>query len=97
MVPDFFYKNVLKARGVTWLDGARGKKQVWHPYVGTWGLSEANVLCWRKYLWQCWDFSAPLAVILCPPQWFGEPIVIWGPGNCAHVPPSLRPCWKPIC
>jgi len=24
---------------------------------------EANVLCWRKYLWQCWDFSASAAVI----------------------------------
>jgi len=46
-------------RSVTRLDGAQGKKQVWHPHVRTWGLSEANVLYWRKYLWHCWDFSAP--------------------------------------
>jgi len=46
-------------RGVTRLDGARGKKQVWHPHVQTWGFSEENLLYWRKYLWHCWDFSAP--------------------------------------
>jgi len=40
----------VKTRGVTRLGGARGKKQVWRP----------NVLYWRKYLWPCWDFSAPL-------------------------------------
>ena len=63
-------------RGVTRLDGAWGKKQVWRPHVQTWGLSEANVLRWRKYLWHCWDFSAPQAVIrrhcsnLAPPKWF---------------------------
>jgi len=45
------------------LDGARGKKQVWRPYVRTWGISEANLLYRRKYLWHCWDFSAPLTVI----------------------------------
>ena len=33
------------------------------PHVPTWGLSEANVLYWRKSLWHCWDFSAPSAVI----------------------------------
>jgi len=27
-----------------WLDGARGKKQLWRPHVGTRGLSEAHVL-----------------------------------------------------
>ena len=43
--------------------GTRGK--FWRPHIGTWGLSEANVLYWRKYLWHCWDFSAP-------PQWFGD-------------------------
>jgi len=30
------------------LDGTRGKKQVWRPYVRTWGLSEANVLHWSS-------------------------------------------------
>jgi len=60
----FVNKNILdmlltKTRGVTRLDGARGKKQVWHSHVRTWSLSEVNVLYWRKYLWHCWDFSAP--------------------------------------
>ena len=36
-------------RGVTRLYGARGKKRVWRHHVRTWGLSEANVLHWRKY------------------------------------------------
>jgi len=31
-------------RGVTRLDGARGKKQVRHPNVQTWSFSEANIL-----------------------------------------------------
>jgi len=35
-------------RGVTRLDSARGKKQFWRPHVRNWGLSEANVLYWRK-------------------------------------------------
>jgi len=66
--------------GVTRLDGARGKKQVWRPNVRTWGLSEANVLRWRMYLWQCWDFSAS-------PQLFRAPAVLWHPENCAPLPP----------
>jgi len=31
----------------------RGKKQVWRPRVRTWGLSEANLLHWKKYVWLC--------------------------------------------
>ena len=66
-------------RGVTRLDGARGKKQVWRPHVRTWGLSEANSLYWRKYLWHCWDFSA-------------LPLVIRRPGNFApHAPSRYAP------
>ena len=48
------------------LDGARVKMQVWRPHVRNWGLLEANLLYWRKYLWHCWDFSAPPTVIWCP-------------------------------
>jgi len=45
------------------------------PHVRTWGLSEANSLYWRKYLWHCWVFST-------------LPAVIRRPGNCAiHAPP----------
>ena len=32
------------SRGVTRLDGARGKRQVWRPHIRTWGLSKANLL-----------------------------------------------------
>jgi len=39
----------ITTRRVTRLDGARGKKQAWHPYDRTWGLSEANVLHWSSY------------------------------------------------
>ena len=54
----------IVVRGVTRLASARGKKQVWRTHVRTWDLSDANLLCWRKYLWHFGDFSAPL-------QWFG--------------------------
>jgi len=63
-----------QTRDATRLDGDRDNKQVCRPHVRTWGLSEAYVLYWRKYLWHCWAFSAPHAVIrdsvpgeLCPP------------------------------
>ena len=38
----------ITARGITRLDGARGKKQAWRPCVQTWGLPEANVLHWSS-------------------------------------------------
>ena len=81
--------------GVTRLYGARRKKQVWRSHVWNWELLEANLLYWRMYMWHCWDFLAPVAVIWRPRQWFGgpiAPIVIRRPGNCAPPwPPSLRP------
>jgi len=61
---------LVPSRGVARLDGARGKKQVWRPHIGTWGLAVANILYWRKDLWHCWDFSAPWE--LCP---FVTPLV----------------------
>ena len=87
---------VTPSEGVTRLYGARGKYQirrppgrsgapmveVWRPYGQIRVLSKANLLYWRKYLWHCWDFSAPL-------QWFSAPIVNWRPGNlCPPCPPS---------
>ena len=56
--------------------------QVWRPHVRTWGLSEANIVYWRKYFWHYWDFSATLAVIRRP-------------GNCA--PPLPPPRYAPGC
>jgi len=43
-------RTIHSVRGVTRLDGAWGKNQVWRRHVRTWGLSEANVLYRRKYL-----------------------------------------------
>ena len=51
------------------------------PHVRNWGLSQANVLYWRKYLWYCWDFFAP-------------PAVIWRPRNDS-APGELRPPCPP--
>jgi len=73
------------SRGATRLDGARGKKQLWRPHVRAWGLSEANVLHWRKHLWYCWDIRRPPQS-----QWFGAPIVIRRRGNCPF-PPLVTP------
>jgi len=64
-------KVTISTGGVTRLDGARDKKQIWRPHVQTKGLSWANVLYWRKCLWYLWDFvAAPQS--FAPPQWFGS-------------------------
>jgi len=65
---ELYVLKLLQAptRVVTRLDGARGKKQVWHPQVRIEVFLEANALYWRKYSWDCWDFSTPCAVIRCP-------------------------------
>ena len=46
--------------------GTISKFGVWRPHVRTWVFSEANAPYWRKYLWHCWAFSAPHAVISRP-------------------------------
>jgi len=53
-----------EVRGVTRLDGARDKKQVWRPRVRTWCLSEANVLYWSTC--DIDGLLAPIAVIRRP-------------------------------
>ena len=64
-VLDIFSVVDVRSRGVTRLDGARGKKQVWRRHVRNWGLSEANVLYWRQYcnivgsVWRPRSHSAP--------------------------------------
>ena len=60
-------------RGVTRLDGARGKKQVWRPHVTTWSLLQAKVLHWRKYLWHY--FRGPRSDLV-PPSWFGARVIV---------------------
>jgi len=82
-----YFRHCGGGRGVTRLDGARRKKQFWRPHVRTWGLSEVNVLYWRKYLWHCWDFSAPPAVIR---RTHNDS----SPGSCALLPPRYAPGWR---
>jgi len=59
-----FGKTIVVCRGVTRLDGAWGKKQVWRPHVRTWGLfgNKCTVLKQVLMTW-LWLFR--------PPQWFG--------------------------
>jgi len=85
----------LAPRSVTRLDGARGKRYDFRPHVRIWRLYEANVLYWRKYLWHCWDISAPPAVIPSPPYWIGVPIVIRRQGNCVPLAPIVTPLLGP--
>jgi len=80
----------VSTRAITRLDGARGRKQVWRPYVRSWGLLEANLLYWRKCMWHCWDFSAPSAVIRRPLQWFDTPCSD-SPPHCDSAPGKLCP------
>jgi len=61
-VPKFTSKGInfsVGSRGVTRLDGVRGKKNVWRSLVQIWGLPKASALFWRKYLWHCCDFRRP--------------------------------------
>ena len=79
-------------RGVSRLDGARGKQQVWRTHVRTWDISGANVLYWRKYLWHCWDFMAPSAVIWRPHYDSDS-----APGSCAPFVTPLQSSWHFCC
>ena len=87
-------RQMLKStepRGVTRLDDARWKKQVWRTHVQTWGLSEAHFLYWAL-LWHCWDFSRPSAVIRRLPAVIRLPHSDSAPGELCPLPPSLHPC-----
>ena len=67
-------------RGVTSLDGGRGKKQVWRPHIQTWNLSKTNLLYWST----CkivWTFSAPGE--LCPPRY--APVLLWTAHNWVRI------------
>jgi len=62
--------------GLTRLDGARGKKQVWRPCIRTWGLPEANVLHWSSY-----DIV----------RTFRRPHNDLAPGESSPLPPIVTP------
>jgi len=69
-------------RGVTRLDGAQGKKQVWQPHVCTWCVWK-QMYCIEEYLWYFGDFLVPSAFIWCL-------------GNCVPLSPSLHPGAGPL-
>ena len=82
-----WWTRVLWGRGGTRLASTRSKKQVWRSHVRNWGFSEANVLYGGKYLWHCWDFSAPPRTHSAVPQWFGAAIIT----RCRVIAPPLHP------
>ena len=91
-----FYSEQLNCflTHVKWRNEIRwgpGKRQVWRSHVLTWGLSEANVLYWRKCMWYWWGFLAPSPVI-CHPSGIRRPKVIQRPGISTPLPFSLIPC-----
>jgi len=72
---------LLEFRGITRLDGARGKKQVWRLHVRTWG---DIVVTFRRPRGDS-----------APPLWFGTPIVIRHP-HCDSAPGELLPPCPPM-
>ena len=71
-------------RGVTRLDGAQGKKQVWPP------MFETEVF--RKQMFCVEESTCDIVgTFLCPPQWFCTPIVTWRLENCAPLAPLVTP------
>jgi len=87
---------VCTSGGVTRLDGARGKKQVWRPRVRTWGLSEANVLYWLQQKSKCSSIASSIMLwMICQTNVLGT---TW---KCQNVFAadwqhwlSLNSCWN---
>jgi len=46
--------NNQRRNEVRWRPGKEASLEL---HVRIWGLQEANILYWIKYLWLCWDFS----------------------------------------
>ena len=79
-----FLPVLCRIRGVTRLDGARGKKQVWSP------VFETEVF--RKQMYCIEESTCDVVGTFCrPPQPFGVPIASRRPGNCARRPPRYAP------
>ena len=76
-----------QGRGVTRLDGTRGKKQVLAPPWSNLTSFGSKFTVLKKVLVTLLVLSAPPAVTRCSPQSFGAPIVIRSPGNRAPLPP----------
>jgi len=79
----FLLKHLCRLQGRNEVGWRAGQEASLVPHVRTWGLSEAIVLYWRKYLWHCWDLSVP-------------PAVIWGPHSNSSpgvLCPPYTPCY----
>ena len=74
-------KSVQQYRGVTRLDGARGKKQVWYLHGRTWEIFRKQMYCIEG------STCDIVGNFRHPPQSFGAPIVIQRPANCSLLAP----------
>jgi len=60
---------------------------------GNFGTSMFEPEVFRKQMYSIEENTCDIVgTFLRPTQESGAPAVIWRPGNCAHLPPSLRPC-----
>jgi len=81
----------ITARGVTRLDGARGKMQVWRPIFEP-EVFRMQMYCIEECSWDILGFFGVPAIlrrprsVLAPPQLFDARVI-------APLAPSLRPCW----
>ena len=72
----------IAVRVSTKLDGARGKKQVWRPYVRTWVLWEENLLHWS---------SCDIVRTFRRPTVIRHPHSASAPGESCHLPSVVTP------
>ena len=77
-----------RARSVTRLDGARGKKQVWRPHIRFWGLYRKQIHCIAE------STCDIVGTFQGPPKSFGAAGSDSALGELCPCwpPPSLRPC-----
>jgi len=68
-----------------------GKKHVCCPMFEP-DVFRKQMNCMEESICDIFGTLRRSAVICRLPQWFGAPIVIKHPGNCAPLAPSLRPC-----
>ena len=98
------WTRVLWGKGVTRLNSARGKKQVWRPHVRNRSFGSKYTILKKVLVTLLGLFGAPRTHSVAP-QWFGAPTVTRRPGNCAplarrrYAPVMATPCdigfyWK---
>jgi len=77
--------NLRSGRGVTRLDGARGKKQVWLPHVRIWVFFGSKFTVLKRVLVKSLGLFGAPSSHLTPPQWFGAR------GIVPPLPPLVTP------